>query len=426
VKLKANEVFTPGTFPVHTYVTRSTTDIEQTLRDSIDTPGQIVSISGPSKSGKTVLVERVVTKDLILAITGASISKPSDVWDRVLDSMDTPTSIVSSKENSLSVGGEVEAKGGASIPFLAKGEVGLTGKIDGSSSTTTTVQRGRRGLEQVVAEIANSDFVVLLDDFHYMPRDIQSEVANNLKEAVRRGIKIITASVSHRGDDVVRANPELRGRVRSVDLSYWDSLELKEIARVGFEKLNAHIEDDVINVFCQECAGSPQLMQSICLHTCFHYGIREAHQGDEPLVLNPKKKEIAQILKKTSTTTDFRSLVDVLDAGPVTRGIDRKTYKFSDGGEGDVYSALLKAVASDPPQLSFSYDELKNRTEQICSGDAPTGSSIISSCAQMARLSVEKFPKERTIDWDSQKFVFDLPEPYLMFYLRWSDRVKKN
>lgn len=70
----------------------------------------------------------------------------------------------------------------------------------------------------MVNDIGNSDHVLLLDDFHYMPRDIQVDAAKSLKEAARLGIKVCTAAVRHRGDVLVRANPELRGRVRAVDL----------------------------------------------------------------------------------------------------------------------------------------------------------------------------------------------------------------
>jgi hypothetical protein len=77
--LKATDVFTPRTFPEHTYVERSQQGLEQALRDGLDTPGQLVSLSGPSKSGKTVLVEHVVSKELLIPITGASIEKAQDV-----------------------------------------------------------------------------------------------------------------------------------------------------------------------------------------------------------------------------------------------------------------------------------------------------------------------------------------------------------
>jgi len=48
--LKATEVFTPGSFPTYTYVERQADRLEKALPDAIETPGQIVSLAGPSKS----------------------------------------------------------------------------------------------------------------------------------------------------------------------------------------------------------------------------------------------------------------------------------------------------------------------------------------------------------------------------------------
>lgn len=68
--IKATEVFTPGFFPEHTYVERSGAHLERDLRDGLDTPGQIISLAGPSKSGKTVLVEKVVGRDSLITVQG--------------------------------------------------------------------------------------------------------------------------------------------------------------------------------------------------------------------------------------------------------------------------------------------------------------------------------------------------------------------
>ena len=152
--------------------------------------------------------------------------------------MDTPETVITSQSNAVTAGAEIEGKGSIGLPLVAKGEIGISGHLDGTNTTTSTEGRSRRGLEQVLAEIGNSEFVVFLDDFHYMPRGIQSEVAKTLKDGIRRGVKTVTASVSHRGDDVLRANPELRGRVRSIDLQYWSKDELAEIAGAGFGALN--------------------------------------------------------------------------------------------------------------------------------------------------------------------------------------------
>jgi hypothetical protein len=185
--------------------------IGRDLRDGLDTPGQIVSLAGPSKSGKTVLVEKVVGRDNLITIQGTSLQHIDQVWDRVLDWMELPVE-------------ETKAT-------TSSGEASLGISVSHERGKSTT--KRRRGLPQVVDEIGNSDFVILLDDFHYMPKKVQTEVAKGLKEGVRLGLKICTAAVLHRADDVLRANPELRGRVRTLDIKYWKIGDLRKIATEG-------------------------------------------------------------------------------------------------------------------------------------------------------------------------------------------------
>ena len=423
MSILATAVFVPGSFPKHTYVERAQ-GLEGLLRDAVNTPGMVVSLVGPSKSGKTVLVEKVVGRDLLIPVSGAGVRHPDDVWNRVLDWMDVPDSTSRKTMSGTTIGAEAGASGGLSMPWVAKGEVSGAVSAELTGEHGTEAARGHQGLQQVVREIANSDFVVLLDDFHYMPREVQDEVAKSLKEGVRLNVKVVTAAVSHRGDDVVRANPELRGRVRAIDLRYWSREELRAIAVAGFNVLNAECSPVAIDVFVDESAGSPQLMQQMCLQACFAAGVRERTLPGKTITLD--WHGLQQVLEHTSATTDFRSLVDVLDAGPRTRGIERKTYTFMDDTKGDVYRTVLKAVAADPPKLSFPYDELLARTAEMCVGDSPVGSSVSVSCVHMSKLAQDKFPNERAIDWDEQKQVLDIPDPYLLFYLRWSGRLHED
>src|SRR6266511_259357 len=92
-KTRAVDVFTPSDFPTLTYVVRDDEQLEKRLRDALATPGEIVSVSGPSKSGKTVLVERVVGRDSLITITGAGIRAAEQIWDRILDWMEAPSTV---------------------------------------------------------------------------------------------------------------------------------------------------------------------------------------------------------------------------------------------------------------------------------------------------------------------------------------------
>lgn len=421
-RLTAHDVFTPGAFPEHTYVARADEDLEQKLRFALKTKGQIVSLSGPSKAGKTVLVEKVVGKDSLVPIVGAGVRDPAQIWTRALDWLDVPLEREGKASSALMTGARAGAKASGNV-VVASGEASGFLETGVTKETAATEKTVRRGLEQVVEELAGTDLVVMVDDFHYMPRDVQVEVAKELKEAARREVRIVTAAVPHRADDVVRANPELRGRVTAIDVPYWDAADLVRIAEAGFSALNVEISPASAERLARESAGSPQLMQALCLYACFVLGATERLPARTAKTLTAE--DHTKVCKLTSTVCDFRSLVDVLDAGPRTRGAERRTYTFSDGSAGDVYRVVLRAVAAEPLSLSFSYDELIERVRSVCRGDAPPGSSVVGTVTHMQKLAIDQLPTHRVLDWDEDAQVLHIPDPYFLFYLRWSDRLRE-
>lgn len=421
--LTAHDVFTPSSFPEHNYVARDGDDLEEKLRFALRTKGQIVSLSGPSKSGKTVLVEKVVGKKNLVTVVGAGIRAPDDVWTRVLDWIDVPADTTTQKSWQLRTGARVGAKAETDI-VVASGEASGDVTTELSRSTAGSERKGRRGMEQVIDELAGKDLVVLVDDFHYMPRNVQDEVAKQLKEAARRELKIVTAAVPHRADDVVRANPELRGRVTMIDVGYWRPRDLTRIAKSGFDALNIDIDLPSAERLAHQAAGSPQLMQALCLYACFVLGTleRSAKRVTERL----RDEDHVKACRLTSTIADFRSLVDALELGPRARAGDRKTYAFTDGTTGDVYRAILKAIAEEPLVLTFDYEEVLRRVRLVCDSEAPAGSSVTGACAHMARLAEELLPTTRVLTWDERDQILEIPDPYLSFYLRWSDRLRET
>lgn len=419
---QAEEIFTPGGIPTVTYVTRDEIKYEKALKNGLSTKGYIISVAGPSKSGKTVLINRVVTGELLIPITGAGMKNPEDIWTRTLDWMKVPEA--TRTELRKRFGGSIDISGKAVAgAIFAKVETSGTAGLEGDITSAKTSEMKRSGMTQVIAEIAGSDYVLFVDDFHYMPREIQEEAARQLKDAAGKGVKICVALVKHRGDDVVRANPELRGRLKVVDFDYWDDRFLDEIATKGFGGMNISIDAESISYLSKECGGSPQLMQAICLETCRYIDVNTAQQNRGEFNITPAQR--IEIMRETSAIADFRSLCEVLDSGPRTRGVERKEYKFKDGGTGDVYRCVLKAMAANPPTLSFSYEELIKRLEGLCQDESPAGGSVIGTCQQMDKIAREKFPNERVIDWDDSKSILDISDPYFIFYLRWSNYLQK-
>jgi hypothetical protein len=110
--------------------------------------------------------------------------------------MGAPSTTTATDTKSTKDTATASMKGGVRILGIG-GEAGGPAALESGRQTASSTAVERRGMVQVIREIGGSDLVVLLDDFHYMPREVQAEVAKHLKEGVRHGIKICTAAVPH-------------------------------------------------------------------------------------------------------------------------------------------------------------------------------------------------------------------------------------
>jgi hypothetical protein len=415
--MKASDVFTPGRFPTHTFVDEHLQEKKGQLLDTLEAGSMLVSISGPSKSGKTVFIEECLGRTSLIQITGAGVSRVSDLWMRVFDLIGTeiPESISRAASSQRSVSGRAAVEGSI---FLAKGkaEGSLTrGAVDTQSESASLASDC---LQLLIRELSGTDLVVFIDDFHYIPREIQIEVARQIKEAIRNNVKFICASVPYHADDVIRGNPDLRGRVFSIDFEYWGRETLKKIAYKGFPELGIQYQPAAIDRIVAEAAGSPQLMQYLCLNACLELEVREKTENQVELENDPELLE--NICRRTVLSTDYGSVLELMKEGPKTRGSNRNVYVTRFGWNGDVYRLLVKALSMDPPQLTFRYNSLNKRISDICADSVPSGSSITSACAHSAKI-VNDATGERIVEWDGEHDVFDIRDPYFLFYLRWSD-----
>jgi len=419
--MKYEEVFTPNDIPTVTYIDRAEHKLESELERLYRTPNLVVSVSGPSKSGKTVLIKKVVAEDLLITVHGASITNPDDLWERVLDWMGEPTEVAEVETTTSEVSAGAEGGGKIGIPFVAEGAAkGTVGGKRGWGAGSTRTYR-RSGLEQVINEIAKSDFAVFIDDFHYIDPTVRNDVGRQIKAAAEAGVKIITASVPHRADDVVLSNSELRGRVAAIPLEPWSVPDLSQIARKGFRALNVDLAPNVERRFAEEAFGSPQLMQSICLNLAVVLGTRETL--NELTRTEVDGNDVAGTLRQTSAFADFSKMLRELHIGAKTRGTDRREHDLVDETRGDVYRAILLAMKQDPAKLSFTYDEITKRVREVCRGDAPTGSSVNAALTQMHAIAENLQPSTSPLAWDDP--TLDIVDPYFLFFLRCSDKLKQ-
>ncbi len=412
--MKVTEVFTPGTLPTYTYYERPNRNLEEALLSAVDTPGMIAAVSGPSKSGKTVLCESVIGLNSMLLVTGGGVDSEATFWQRIRSKLKIPAGTSTSATDTKSREIGTSATGG--LGFVIKGEAGVTGTIGRGEQAQSTLQfDGVSGVDLLEAVRTNHKTLVV-DDFHYINRDIQASLVEQFKEAARAGCTIVVVSVPHRSDDAIRANPDLRGRLRLVEVSYWTEDELRNIPQLGFPILNIEVDSKITKRFATESLSSPQLMQSLCLDLCRVKSIDDQLQEKKALTVN--NEDLDRVLKGVATASSGQTALDILEKGPRVRGTERKTYKLKDGLEGDVYTVVLRAIASGEPRLTLKYPEIRLRVEEITAGEPPSGSSIVSTLTQMDEAA-QQMRQDRVLEWDEDKETLNFPDPYFLYFLRW-------
>lgn len=414
--MKAHDVFTPGDYPEYTYVERGQGELETQLELQLRRPGAIISLSGPSKSGKSVLVERVVGSDDLVSVYGGQVESVDNLWNEVLDSLGAP-------QTRESVSGETErmqTSANAGIRahiFSAGGSV-----TEDESSTEETIEiHERRGLDDVIKVNNKDSFKLLIDDFHYITPEIQSEVGEAIKHASEAGLKICVALIPHRSDDLTQANPDLDGRALTLELDYWNKDDLMKIGTKGFNALNIDFPQEAIETFAEESIGSPQLMQQLCYNAC---GVKKIEvKKNKRRVVKMKQREMRQILRMTGESLDLSTVFDILNGEGISKGKERKTHHFINKSQGDVYEAILRGIASDPIQSSLSRSKLIDKIEKQCANEPPRTHSITQALERMDERIRESYPESEYIEWDDQRLELEIPDPYLIFYLRWSKRL---
>ncbi|WP_026505873.1 ATP-binding protein [Butyrivibrio sp. NC3005] len=377
---KSAEIFKPGALPVTTYISREAAlgfTYEERLEQALNMFGYITLITGPSKIGKTVLCERVVGIDNLVEVLGSDFLNKENVWKTI----------------------------GAKAGMPLSGMV-TTGNTDNSISEEYIVTR-----ENVIAYYQEHELVLLIDDFHYASEEIQRFLSQQLKDAIRKGLKVIISSLPHRCDDAIRTNPDLQGRISIIDIKPWSKDELRQIPRKGFEQLGIHVDDKYIESLVGESLASPQLMQLLCLNLCV---LIKADSGN---AVDVSEEIIKKAYKFSTLNLDFKNVTAVISKGKTKRGRERKKYCTSKG-ELDLYSLILEAIAQDPPIEEIGFDDLLTRINKTIVGDDKvTPKSLKEYLGNIQEVLNDKNRTFEVLEWrDNVLYVI---EALFLFYLRW-------
>lgn len=409
-RLHRDDVFVAGGQPTVTYVNRQETHIEQKVARAIASPNQVVSVAGPSKSGKTVLCRKILGDREYVWIDGGEVNGVAGMWDGIAAELNLPNEVTTSDETSTT------AETGLSAATFVSAKGSKLRKRGG------TEKRQIRSLSEALDKMIEDKIILVVDDFHYLSADDRTTFMRNVKGAVFKGLKVLLLSVTHRVFDAIKAEAELTGRFVSIALPEWSAEELSQIPALGFKALGVSYSSAVADKLAQEAQGSPFLMQKFCWEICFDLGVEHPSTILTSQRI-PDSYDFESMFVRLATDAGL-PIYQRLVAGPQSRKVRTKR-PLRSGGEADIYQVMLLALAETGPKPSVSYEELRTGLNALLVEMMPQKHEITSALKHLANIAM-KSGSEAAIDWDDDKREVNLSDPYLRFYLRWQVRSRRR
>jgi hypothetical protein len=417
-KYRVSEVFVPGGLPTYTYVPRSIRGLEEGLANACDNLCKIATVTGATKSGKTVLVRKVLATAPRIWIDGGHINSISEFWDHIGDQLNVVEERQDGEveENGSEIGGEFSAEANA---IVVKGSGKVSGKVNSKSATHVTRKKITYKPAQISRSLLAKKLPVVIDDFHYLNRTIQGEITRALKPLVFEGLPVIYLAIPHRRYDAVKVEREMNGRIELIPVPSWDVSELVAIAQQGFPLLNVKPDEVTSKKLGEESHGSPHLMQEFCKKICSISGIKET--PDVQRSINPTFnynrifEEVARDLGK--------NIYDKLAKGPRPRS-DRLQRKLKNGGSVDIYKVVLLALAKlKPGVITIEYEPLRVSIRDILEGDLPQAHEVSRVLEQMAKVSSLDESSVPVIDYEKDDRKLHITDPFFAFFLKWGSSL---
>lgn len=413
---RLSEVFTPGGVPTITYVSRQTADLERELARAKNNLNKLIVLTGATKSGKTVLVDRVFPRNDNVWIDGGTVDSEDIFWDIILNQLDafTTYSITNGSTSAQELRGGMDVTAGV-LP--ARGTI--TGQFAVNTANQNNVQQGRQVFVKnaAITALSRSNVALIVDDFHYIENTIQRNIVRALKALIMQGLPVVFVAIPSNKYNVISVEREMTARIKNLEMQVWEKRGLKDIAIKGFNALNINVSEAIIEFMAQEAYGSPFLMQEFCKNLCENKKIDE-RQGHK-ITIESSRDEIEQIFKTTAEDMG-RDFFEKLKKGPGT-GRNRKGRLLKDGSETDSYGLVMEAFKGLKPGVeSISLSKLLEKIEDIAV-EPPRKNEITNTLNQIAKVAALDTSSTYIVEWDKEKKTITITDPFFAYFLKWSE-----
>jgi hypothetical protein len=333
-KLNTSEVFKISGVPQHTFVERIS--LNKRIEEFFKGKDAALLFLGYSKSGKTVYRKKHLEKDGLKIVTFRcnNESTISQLYDQIA----SETSLGQIIQTTDSKGNKKTSSDSSTAGVKDTVSVSSTysDEINYSFLITEEKTKVKVDVNFLCNKLKESNTLIILEDYHLVSTNFNKTLSEDLKHFLDDEILFVLIGIPSSPNRALRNNPDLSGRLEHLVFDYLTIDEIKEIIKLGTEKLNVFLSEDVINEIIKSSMNNAFLVQYICKILLFENGvectqIKTKRLEDKSFVINACRK-IADKLDN-----DYKDIYGIITAG-VRKQQENKAF--------NQYEEILKVLKS--------------------------------------------------------------------------------
>jgi hypothetical protein len=410
--LTLEEVFKTQGVPSITYVSRDDGRYEQDLSEGLLDAGTIVVLSGPSKTGKTVLVRKVAEKlgKRRLEVACSREMSAEEVWRRCLEALDFERITELMRQKGSSINTEAEIEGHFGWQWLA----GLIGRAKLGLTKNSSEEESRERIlaapnpSHIIPLLQRLPLLLVVENFHYLSDDVKEVLFQQWRQLTDNEVSSVLLGTSHRVIDLVRANKDITGRVVHIRSADWSDEELRLIGVKGFRALGVRVPREIVAALVRESVGIPLLMQALCRRLMQNLGVLDIRSQ------NLKQQvDISQVytIMHEEALKRYQAIYD-----PMFRHL------VGDADQQRTVSWLLSCFLLEPLAFSLRIEEIEERLTRLPQTVDLSAKREYLLVALEQLSDAQKVLDVELLDWDSKSKCLYITEPLFLFFIRWREK----
>ncbi|MBL4615038.1 MAG: hypothetical protein JKY27_09220 [Magnetovibrio sp.] len=396
------------------YVTRD--NVDGALVNNLTRDKHVV-IYGSSKQGKTCLRKHCLQEEDYITVTCSNRWDLGDLHSSILKMAGYELEL--QKTKTVSGKQKVSAKFGVSIKAPGIGEIGgELGSVndDGKSSTVTSsnLELDVYDANDIINALKVIEFVqyIVLEDFHYLPNDVQKDFAIALKAFHESSeLCFIIVGVWLEENRLIQFNGDLTGRVIAINADKWSDEDLREVVGNGEKLLNVTFDGAFIKDLISGSFESVAIVQEACHNACIRHDINHTQKT----------------LTKVGNGLDARTLIQEVVNAQSGRYFGFITH-FASGFQEtrlEMHNWILYPVLIATPQEleeGLRLTSLNKTIKDKHPGDKWNPGNLTQALQSTASLQVKKGTVPIILDYDQTKTNLNVVDRGFLIWLEYQER----